>query len=78
MGSLSLLVPLILLLLEIIFDVQIFVFSSDIGRKNPISDEESTLNIPTLEVPRCKHTHIRHNNDNDIVCLYKNHGHFLV
>lgn len=60
--------------LEIIFDVQIFVFSSDIGRKNPISDEESTLNIPTLEVPRCKHTHIRHNNDNDIVCLYKNHG----
>ena len=60
--------------LEIIFDIQIFVFSSDIGRENPISDEESYLPISTLELPRCKNMHIRHNNKKDIVCLYKNYG----
>lgn len=60
--------------LEVIFDIQIFVFTSNIGRKNPISDEESSLPIPTLEIPRCKNMHIRHNNKKDIICLYKNYG----
>ena len=60
--------------LEIIFGVQIFVFTSNIGRKNPISDEEDNLPIASLELPRCKYMHIRHDNKKDIVCLYKNYG----
>lgn len=60
--------------LEIIFDIQIFVFTSNIGRKNPLSDEEDNLLIASLEVPRCRYTHIRHNNDKNIICLYKNYG----
>lgn len=60
--------------LEIIFDIQIFVFTSDIGRKHPISDKENSLTIPTLEVPRCKYMHVRHNNNKPIVCVYKNYG----
>lgn len=60
--------------LEIIFDIQIFTFTSNIGRKNPLSDEEDVLPISSLEVPRCKYTHIRHDNKKEIVCLYKNYG----
>ncbi len=60
--------------LEILFNVQIFTFTSDIGRKNPISRDEDILPIATLEVPRCKYTHIRYDNGNDIICLYKNYG----
>lgn len=60
--------------LEIIFDVQIFVFVSNIGRDNPLSETEDKLDIPTLEIPRCKYTHIRNDNEKDIVLLYKNHG----
>jgi hypothetical protein len=60
--------------LEILFNVQIFVFTSDKGRMNPISDIEDYLKISTLEIPRCKNVHIRFNNQKDIVCLYKNYG----
>lgn len=60
--------------LEIIFDTQIFTFTSNIGRKNPLSDEEDSLPISTLEIPRCKYTHIKNNNGKDIICLYKNYG----
>lgn len=60
--------------LEVVFDIQLFVFTSNIGRKNPISDEEDILPISSLELPRFKHTHIRNNNDKDIICLYKNYG----
>lgn len=60
--------------LEIIFGVQIFVFSSQKGRKTPFSDKENLLSIPTLEVPRCKYMHNRNNNGNNIVCIYKNYG----
>lgn len=60
--------------LELIFNVQIFVFVSNIGRDNPISSYEDEIEIPTLEIPRCRYTHIRNNNDKDIVLLYKNHG----
>uniref|UniRef100_A0A6C0BBX8 Uncharacterized protein n=1 Tax=viral metagenome TaxID=1070528 RepID=A0A6C0BBX8_9ZZZZ len=60
--------------LEIIFDIQIFTFTSDNGRKNPISRAEDNLQIATLEVPRCKYTHIRNDNKKDIVCIYKNYG----
>lgn len=60
--------------LEIIFNIQIFTFTSNIGRKNPISNEENELEIATLEVPRCKYMHIRNDNGKDIVCLYKNYG----
>jgi hypothetical protein len=60
--------------LEIIFNIQIFVFTSYKGRKNPLSIEESNLNLPTLEIPRCKYMHIRNQNKNPIVCIYKNYG----
>lgn len=60
--------------LEVIFDIQLFVFTSNIGRKNPISDEEDNLPISSLELPRFKHTHIRNNTGKDIICLYKNYG----
>lgn len=60
--------------LEILFGVQIFVFSSDKGRKTPFSNAEKMLPIPTLEIPRCKDMHIRHKNDNPILCIYKNYG----
>lgn len=63
--------------LEILFGVQIFVFSSDKGRKTPFSNKEKMLSIPTLEVPRCKHMHIRSRNDNPIICIYKNYGNSL-
>lgn len=60
--------------LEIIFDVQIVTFTSNIGRLNPFSEDEDNLPIASLEIPRCKYTHIRHMTDKDIVCLYKNYG----
>lgn len=60
--------------LEVLFNIQIFTFTSDIYRKNPISRDEDILPIATLEVPRCKYTHIRYDNGNDIVCIYKNYG----
>jgi hypothetical protein len=61
--------------LEIIFDVQIFTFTSDKGRINPLSDLEDSFPLSSLEIPRCKYTHIRnYNNTKDIVCLYKNYG----
>ena len=60
--------------LEILFEIQIFTFTSDKGRKNPLSRDEDNLQIATLEVPRCKYTHIRYDNKKDIVCIYKNYG----
>lgn len=60
--------------LEIVFNVQIVTFTSNKGRLNPFSEEENNLPIASLEIPRCKYTHIRHRNDKDIVCLYKNYG----
>jgi len=60
--------------IEILFDIQLFTFTSDKGRINPISKDEDILQISTLEVPRCKYTHIRFNNKKDIVCIYKNYG----
>lgn len=60
--------------LEVLFSIQIFVFSSEKGRKTPSSNAENLLAIPTLEIPRCKYMHIRHRNSNPIICLYKNYG----
>lgn len=60
--------------LEIVFNVQIVVFTSNVGRTNPFSEEETDLPIASLEIPRCKYVHIRHMDSKPIVCLYKNYG----
>lgn len=66
--------------LEIIFGVQIVTFTSSVNRKHPLSEEENDLPIASLEIPRCKFTHIRHLDNPEeqgcrsIVCIYKNHG----
>lgn len=60
--------------LEEVFNIQLFTFTSNIGKRHPISDFDDELPISSLEVPRCKYMHIRHKNDRDIICLYKNYG----
>lgn len=60
--------------LETIFDVQIITFTSFNGRANPFSEEENNLPISSLEIPRCKFTHIRNIDNKPIVCIYKNYG----
>lgn len=60
--------------MEIIFNVQIVVFTSNIGRTNPFSEEETDLPIASLELPRCKYVHIRNMDSKPIVCIYKNYG----
>lgn len=60
--------------LEEIFDVNIFVFTSDMIKKYPSSYEELNSNLPSLEIPRCFDYHTRIKNDRNIVCIYKNYG----
>ncbi len=62
--------------LEILFDVNIFVFCSRIEkRKNPSSLEESFMEIPTMEIPRCSQYHTRRINKNKrTVLIFKNFG----
>lgn len=60
--------------LEIVSGFQIVTFTSNIGRQNPLSEEETNLPVASLEIPRCKFTHIRNFTKEPIVCLYKNYG----
>lgn len=60
--------------LEEIFNVCIFVFTSERNRQNSSSLDEFYSTNPTLEIPRCKDYHTRFYQDRNIVCLFKNYG----
>jgi hypothetical protein len=60
--------------LEEIFNVNIVVFTSDKGRKNPSSLSEDLCNDSTIEIPRCKNYHTRRFLNRPTICIFKNYG----
>lgn len=60
--------------LEVLFNVNIFVFTSNIIKSKTSSFEELTSELPTLEIPRCYEYHTRMRNNKGIVSIYKNYG----
>lgn len=60
--------------LEEIFNVCIFVFTSERNRQNSSSLTEYYSDNPTLEIPRCRDYHTRRFQRKRLVCLFKNYG----
>lgn len=60
--------------LEELFNVNIFVFTSNIVKANASSFDELKSDKPSLEIPRCYEYHTRTRNKRNIVCIYKNYG----
>ena len=62
--------------LEVIFQMNIITFSSRVDkRKYPSTYEESKMEIPTIEIPRCSQYYTRKFNPKwDTVLIFKNYG----